>query len=150
MAVEQFHAETILQEGVKVLVRSRSHAFYTDEEPRFGGKDEGINPLESLLGSLGACLSVVARLSAPNFNVELEGFRIEIEGDIDFEGFQGNPNVRPGFSDIRFTFHVDTPSDAKDVEKLIQHVEAVCPVKDTITNPVNVVLNAVNIQRSAA
>lgn len=46
-----------------------------------------MNPVEALLASLGACQSIVARVYASKFEVELEDFRVDVEGDLDLDGF---------------------------------------------------------------
>jgi uncharacterized OsmC-like protein len=40
-------------------------------------------------------------------------------------------NVRPGFLEIRYYIDIDSPSTPEKVQALIEHVERVCPVKDT-------------------
>ena len=106
-----------------------------------------MNPVEVLLASLGACQSIVARIYAPKFGVELQDFRVEVEGDIDLDGFANKSSVRPGYSDIRYTFHIQTPSPKEKVEEFVQFLESKCPVGDTIANPVNLKLQSIIIEK---
>ncbi|RKN65445.1 OsmC family protein [Paenibacillus ginsengarvi] len=146
MAVETFKATAHLQEGVVVKVQSRNFELTIDEPKSLGGTDTGMNPVEAVLGALGACQSIVARVYARKFNVRLDGFWVELEGDIDLDGFFNKSDVRKGYSDIRYTFHIKTDSPREQVEQFIEFLERTCPVGDTIANPVNLKLNGIVIE----
>ncbi|WP_054026374.1 OsmC family protein [Bacillus sp. FJAT-28004] len=145
MAVQTFKASAHLQEGVKVITKSRHFELTIDEPKSLGGTDTGMNPVEALLASLGACQSIVARVYAPKFDVKLDDFSVEVEGDIDLDGFFNKSDVRPGYSDIRYTFRIKTDSPKEKVEEFVKFLESKCPVGDTIANPVNVKLESIII-----
>ncbi|WP_342414574.1 OsmC family protein [Paenibacillus sp. FSL R10-2782] len=144
--VQTFKATAHLKDGVKVVTNVRQFELVIDEPKNLGGTDTGMNPVEALLASLGACQSIVARVYAAKFNVELEDFRVDIEGDLDLDGFFNRSEIRPGYSDIRYTFYIKTNSSAEKVEQFVQFLESKCPVGDTIANPVNLKLNRVVIE----
>lgn len=143
MAIQQFSARVELQEGVKVSVKARQFELTIDEPKELGGTDEGMNPVEALLGSLGACQAIVARVYAQKFDVQLDALDIEVEGDIDLDGFFGKSDVRPGYSEIRYNFHIESPSPQENISQLVEHLQAHCPVGDSLANPVRLVLNKV-------
>lgn len=97
-----------------------------------------MNPVEMLLGALGACQSIVARVYSQKFGVELEDFRVELEGDLDTDGFLNKSDVRRGYSDIRYTYYIKSPSPEENIRALADFIAKTCPVDDTISNPVNV------------
>ena len=101
MAVEQVNVCAELQQGVAVKVQARQFELMLDEPKSLGGTDTGMNPVEALLGALGACQAIVARVYAAKFNVVLDGFNVKLEGDLDLDGFLGKSEVRPGYSAIR-------------------------------------------------
>ncbi|MFE6800002.1 OsmC family protein [Paenibacillus chitinolyticus] len=146
MATTTFKASAHLQEGVVVKVSSRNFEFTIDEPKSLGGTDTGMNPVEVLLGSLGACQSIVARVYAKKFNINLEDFRVEVEGDLDLDGFFKKTDVRPGYSDIRYTFYIKTDAPRERVEEFVKFLEETCPVGDTIANLVNLKLNGIVIE----
>lgn len=148
--VRTFKATAELQDEVKVLTKARQFELVIDEPQSLGGTDTGMNPVEALLASLGACQSIVARVYAPKFNVKLDGFRVEVEGDLDLDGFFDRADVRPGYSDIRYTFYVQTDSPQEHVEAFVQFLESKCPVGDTIASPVNLKLDRIVIENSSA
>ncbi|MEY9094323.1 putative OsmC-like protein [Paenibacillus sp. RC84] len=146
IATTTFKASAHLQEGVVVKVSSRNFEFTIDEPKSLGGTDTGMNPVEALLGSLGACQSIVARVYAKKFDINLEDFRVEVEGDLDLDGFFKKSDVRPGYSDIRYTFYIKTDAPRERVEEFIQFLEETCPVGDSIANLVNLKLNRIVIE----
>jgi len=109
-----------------------------DEPKSLGGTDTGLNPVEMVLTGLGGCLSICAGMFAKSCNVKLNNFYVDIEGDLDFRGFKGDKEVDPGFQDIRFTIHVDSDSPEENIKKLIELIEARCPVSDTLQRKMNV------------
>lgn len=139
-AVQTFKATAHLQDGVQVKTSSRHFELTIDEPKSLGGTDTGMNPVEVLLASLGACQSIVARVYAPKFGVKLDDFQVDVEGDLDLDGFFNKSDVRPGYSDIRYTFRIKTDSPKDKVEEFVQFLESKCPVGDTLANPVNLKL----------
>ncbi|MCP1310080.1 OsmC family protein [Paenibacillus tyrfis] len=145
-AVQTFKATAHLQDGVKVKARSRQFELTIDEPKSLGGTDTGMNPVEALLASLGACQSIVARVYAPKFGVKLDDFQVDVEGDLDLDGFFNRSEVRPGYSEIRYTFRIKTDSPKDKVDEFIRFIESKCPVGDTIANPVSLKLNSIVIE----
>ncbi|WP_240417368.1 OsmC family protein [Paenibacillus periandrae] len=146
MPITTFKATAHLQEGVVVKVRSRDFEFTIDEPKSLGGTDTGMNPVEAVLGALGACQSIVARVYAKKFNIRLDDFWVEVEGDLDLDGFFKKSDVRPGYSDIRYNFHIKTDAPKEQVEEFVQFLEQTCPVGDTLANQVNLKLNGIIIE----
>jgi len=145
-AIQTFKATAHLQDGVKVKTTARNFELIIDEPESLGGTDTGMNPVEALLASLGACQSIVARVYAPKFGVKLDDFRVDVEGELDLDGFFNKSDVRPGYSDIRYTFTIKTDSPKEKVEEFVRFLESKCPVGDTIANPVNVKLVRIVIE----
>ncbi|MGJ9458435.1 OsmC family protein [Oceanobacillus sp. CF4.6] len=146
MAITTVSAKTVLKENVLVEAEARGHKVIVDEPKNLGGTDQGMNPVELLLSSLGACQSIVARTYAEKFEVDLQNFWVELEGDIDLDGFFGKSDVRPGFSDIRYTFHIETNAPEEKIQAYKEFIEAHCPVGDTIANQVNLSSSKVVIE----
>ncbi|WP_054956320.1 OsmC family protein [Paenibacillus dakarensis] len=146
MPVETFKATAHLQKGMVVKARSRNFEVTIDEPKNLGGTDEGMNPVELVLCALGACQAIVARVYARQFDVNLEDFWVETEGNLDTDGFMNKSDVRRGYSDIRYNIHIKTDAPRERVEEFVAFIERTCPVGDTIQNPVNVKLNEIIIE----
>ncbi|RAV22575.1 OsmC family protein [Paenibacillus contaminans] len=147
MPVETFKATAHLQKGLVVKASSRNFEMMIDEPKSLGGTDTAMNPVEAVLCALGSCQSIVARAYAKKFNINLEDFWVEVEGDLDTDGFFNKSDVRRGYSDIRYTFHIKTDAAREQVEEFIEFLERTCPVGDTIANPVNLKLNGIIIEK---
>jgi putative redox protein len=68
-----------LGEGTLVRLQSRGHMWNADEPAELRGTDQGPNPYELLLGSLGACTALTLRFYAHHKGLALESVRIEFE-----------------------------------------------------------------------
>ncbi|AGK55877.1 OsmC family protein [Bacillus sp. 1NLA3E] len=141
-----FKATAHLQDGVQVKVRSRNFEITIDEPKELGGTDTGMNPVELALSALGACQAIVARVYAKKFKINLEKLWIEVEGELNTDGFLNLSDVRPGYSDIRYNIHIETDAPRDRVEEFVTFVESKCPIGDTLANPVNVKRNEIIIK----
>ncbi|MGE7111879.1 OsmC family protein [Lysinibacillus sp. NPDC047702] len=150
MTVTTFKASTYLKDKVLVEANVRGHKIIIDEPKELGGDDQGANPVELVLSALGACQSIVARIYANKLNIDLKNFWVELEGDLDIDGFLGKSDVRPGFLTIRYTFHIETSASEEKVEEFKKIIEAHCPVGDTIANTVNLVSAGIVIENTIA
>lgn len=121
---------------VAVEAKARNFTLRIDEPLESGGEDTGMNPVEMLLCSLGACQLVAASVFARQMKIELDDISIEVEGDMDSAGMMGYTGFRPGYEAIRFVFHVKTDAPPARVQALIDLVEQRCPVGDSLKNGV--------------
>lgn len=137
MPIKTFQASSELKENYFVESTARQHRVFVDEPDSLGGTDKAMNPVELLLSALGSCHSVVARTYAERFDVDLINFKVELEGDIDLDGFFDKTDVRPGFSDIRACYFIHTNASEEKVEAFVKFLESHCPLVDTIENTVN-------------
>lgn len=146
MPMTTFKAAAHLQKGVQVKAKSRNFEITIDEPKELGGTDTGMNPVELTLAALGACQAIVARVYARKFKIEFDDLWIDVEGDLDTDGFMNKSDVRRGYSDIRFNVHIATDAPREKVEEFVAFIEKTCPVGDTIANPVNLKLNEIILE----
>jgi len=133
LAKEVFKAKVNWKSGLACEADARGFKITMDEPPELGGTNTAMNPVELLLSALGGCITICAAAFAPAYRVNLIDFSVELEGDLDPDGFMGkNPNVRTGFSDIRFKIHIKTDSPQGNVARLVEAIKKVCPVSDTL------------------
>lgn len=136
-----YKATAKLEEGVQVKVKARNFEVTIDEPENLGGTDTGMNPVELLLGALGACQAIIARMFASKFDIKFNDFRVELEGDIG--DLTGEPGEKTGYEEIRYNIHIDTDAPAEKVEAFIAFVEETCPVGDTIASATPMKLNKI-------
>ncbi len=128
-----------LPQGLQVETESRGFKIIMDEPEDLGGTNVSLNPVEALLCTLGACQTIVAFAFAQANDIQLDGFHVELEGDLDPDGFLGLADVRNGFQEIRFNMHFKTNEPIEKIEKYADFIEETCPVGDCIENGVDLV-----------
>ena len=135
MAVVTFKATSKLMSGLQVDNYVRDFKIRMDEPQNLGGTDTGMNPVEALLAALGSCVTIVAAAFAKAHNIDLQNFWVELEGDLDPDGFlKGKPGVRNGFQEVRLTPHIQSSSSPEDIEEFMEFVKSRCPVSDVMIN----------------
>lgn len=135
MALVTFKAESRLTNGLSVESTAGKFSVLMDEPETLRGTDTGMNPVEMLLCSLGACQCITARLFAKARKIEFEDLRVELEGDLDTDGFlRGEVGVRPGLREIRYRMHIKTGAPADQVEQFATFIKGRCPVSDVFVN----------------
>lgn len=147
MAVVTFKATSRkLPEGLAVESNVRGFKMVLDEPEDLGGTNKGMNPVEALLCALGSCQSIVAAVFAEQQGINLQEFWVELEGDLDTDGFMGLSDVRPGFLEVRFKMHIKSDSPEDKVKEFAKFIEKRCPVGDTLANGVKLVSSGVVIE----
>ncbi|MGD9910738.1 MAG: OsmC family protein [Candidatus Izemoplasmatales bacterium] len=124
---------TKLSDGMQVETKARQFTALLDEPAELGGTDVAMNPVEALLAALGGCQAIVAAAFAESQGVTFEKVFVELEGDIDLDGFMGLADVRKGFQEIRFSIHFKSEEPKEKLEKFVEFIEKTCPVGDTLT-----------------
>jgi len=140
MPTVTFKATSKLVEGLQVDSTANGFSVRMDEPPSLGGTNTGMNPVEALLTALGSCLTIVASAFAKSEGIDLQEFWVELEGDLNPEGFlKGKPGVRNGFEEIRFTPHFKSNSSPEEIEKFVEFIKSRCPVSDNLVYGTRVV-----------
>lgn len=134
MAIVTFNAQMNWSgQGLFCEGGARQFRVSVDEPKELGGSDMAMNPVELVLCALGGCMAICASAFARSCGVDLRGFRVDLSGDLDPDGFTGKrPDVRKGYQEIRYKMHVDSPSHPENVKKLVDLIEERCPVSDTL------------------
>ncbi|MGS0972738.1 MAG: OsmC family protein [Candidatus Izemoplasmataceae bacterium] len=137
---------TKLPEGLRVETESRNFKISIDEPKSLGGENKSMSPVEVLLCALGGCQAIVASAFAEAHDVKFDDFHVEIEGDIDLDGFMGKSLVRPGFQEIRYTMHFKRSEPREKILRFVEFMEKTCPVGDSIENEVKLVNSGVILE----
>jgi uncharacterized OsmC-like protein len=108
---------------------------HADEPPVLLGKDEGANPVEFVLAGLSGCMTTTLAYHSASRGLNIESIESEFEGDIDLQGLLDlDPNMRPGYREIRVKFRVKGDADEATIQELLRK----SPVYDTLANPVKI------------
>ncbi|MDD4569611.1 MAG: OsmC family protein [Tepidanaerobacteraceae bacterium] len=137
MALIKTYSATAKKIGeLSVETEARGFKIIVDEPVEKGGTNKGMNPVELLLCSLGACQTMAVSIFAEQLKINIEEIWMEIEGDLDSYGFMGYGNARSGYQNIRYHMHIKSDAPEEKINELIELVEKRCPVADSIKNGV--------------
>ena len=137
------HSRTSIQSfygaGQEDTSRSRPIILDGDEPPVLLGENAGANAVEAILHALASCLAVGFIYNAAAQGIQVESMSIDLEGDLDLRAFLGlSKEVRPGYEEIRLTYHVKCDASREKVEELCDYVQKTSPALDILRNPVPV------------
>ncbi len=132
--VSTLKVSTEIREGFKTDVKC-SHPFVIDQPKQGGGTDQGPNPLEIFLSSLGACVCAIGRIIANQKRLDIKGINVDIEGDINKAFLLGTTKEgRAGFEEIRAKVNIDADMTEQEKQNLIAEIAKRCPVADNMAN----------------
>jgi len=141
--LEGGHSRTTIQSfygaGQEDSTRSKPFVMEGDEPPVLMGENRAPNAVESVLHALASCISVGFIYNASAQDIKVEELEMKMEGDIDLHGFLGlSDQVRPGYENIRLTYHVKADAPEEKLTELCDYVQKTSPVLDMLKNPVPV------------
>ncbi len=134
----RFTAATHLVEGFRTEATVRQFSFPVDEPPSLGGTDAGPNPIELVLAALGTCQEIVYATFARVLNIPIDGVSVQTSGDLDPRGFFGVADVPAGLQAVQFDVQIASAAAPAEIARLIETVNAHCPVLDTLQRPIPV------------
>ncbi len=124
--------EASIGKGFKTDVAC-SHPFVIDQPKMAGGTDEGPNPLEFFLASLGGCVCAIGRIIANQKRLPVNGIKVKVEGDIDKNFLLGQTTEgRAGFTEIRVEADIDADMTLEEKQEYLKTISSRCPVADNI------------------
>lgn len=101
-------------------IRMGKHIITADEPEAIGGNDNGPNPYDLLLASLGACISITLRMYALRKNIPLKTMHIRLDHQkVDDEDL------------IHSTVYVEGDLTSSQKEELLKIAEK-CPIHKTL------------------
>jgi uncharacterized OsmC-like protein len=126
----------------ETIHRDKIHIIEGDEPALLLGSDQAANATEALFHALGACLNASFIYHATDQGVHVESLEIDLEGNIDINGFLGlKEDIHNGFESIDVTFHVKSDAPREKIEELCEYAQKRSPVFDSVTNPVKVTVS---------
>jgi uncharacterized OsmC-like protein len=131
--------------GFQSQANIRDFQIKMDEPPPLGGSNTAPNMVEVVLGAYGCCLTTGYVMNAGLQGIKLEGVEIELEGDLDLQGFFGlSSEVSPGYSGIRVNVHLSAPeATPEQLQALHDKVVQTSPVGAILARPVPTQTNLV-------
>uniref|UniRef100_E6XJ41 OsmC family protein n=1 Tax=Shewanella putrefaciens (strain 200) TaxID=399804 RepID=E6XJ41_SHEP2 len=124
---------THMASGWKVTAQVREHLLVIDQP---SATNEGANPLETFLFSLGGCISAIAKMVARERHIELRQFDVNVRALMNSAGLLGQPSEDPvGFKDITINASIDADLSEDQKREFLDIVCNRCPVHDNLLRP---------------
>ena len=131
-------AKTIIKlgrEGYRTSIHTRNHVVHADEPVEDGGTGTAPTPTEILMGALGSCMAITARMYAERKGWSLEGVEIALDmqryNGKDYPAYQGDAAF---VHEVREQIVFRGPLTDEQRERLLEIVNR-CPVHRVIENP---------------
>ena len=127
---------TIADEAVACRVATHAGVTVAGLHPATGGDGSQACSADMMMEALVSCAGVTLKAVATAMRIELRQARVIAEGTWDARGTLAVDRDAPiGLTDIDLTFHIDSPADAKKLEKLVDLTERYCVVWQTLAHP---------------
>lgn len=120
------------------------HSLVIDRSPADGGQGMGFSGGQLLLLAIGGCYANDIFREADKREIEILGIRVVVECD-----WEGDP---PCAQRVRFSTRVEANADEEEIMDLIQHVDEIAEVHNTLRHGVDIELaeaEAVSVQVEA-
>lgn len=109
-----------------------------DHPPELLGHDTGPTAVETLLAALGACMAGSFAAQATMKGIKIDDLEIDLQGDIDLNGFFGLTSISPGLSNVKLSFRVTSDADSRALQEILTSAQSHSPVFESVTKPVEI------------
>lgn len=135
-----WRAKTEWKHGFQSQATIRNFTIPMDEPALLGGSDTAPNMVEMVLAAYGCCLTTGYVMNAALRGISLEGIEIELEGDLDLNGFfRLSDKTWPGYTDVRAIVHLKAPTaTSEQLQDLHTSVTQTSPVGCILERPVRI------------
>ncbi|MBP3191870.1 OsmC family protein [Natronogracilivirga saccharolytica] len=130
-----------LFDGTTCEVEHKHWKFKVDIGTGEGGNDAGPGPGILERGALGSCLAIAYSQIAAVLEVPIDNIEVHVESDLDARGMLGIDDRPPGFIELRYNVHIESPADEADVQKVIDKADRHSPVLDDFKRAIPVKRN---------
>lgn len=116
-------------EGHKFEAESRRHKIIIDQPKEKGGSDEGFNPLEVFLASVGSCAAFYAKMYCQNAGIDAANLEVNVSSSL-----TADKPLR--FQDIEVKLNLGR--DIAERKNALLSFAANCPVHNTVKAAANI------------
>ncbi len=137
-------ATTRLTTGYRTKINARTHEWHSDVPAADGGTDQDPTPEEMLLGALGSCMTMTAKMYADRKKWPLENIEVALEMErINAKDYPGYVGEAQFVHEIREQVTLQGPLTDEQKARIMEIITR-CPVRRVVTNPVFFVEELVN------
>ena len=124
---------TRVVDGLQCEIKEGDWELKTDMPIQVGGN--GSAPTGGVLGraALGSCLASGYMMWASKLNIQIDNLEIRIEADYDDGGLFATSVAPPGYSEIRYHVHIESPLSAEEIETFLDKADKHSPYLDVFS-----------------
>lgn len=130
--------------GTTCEVEHKHWKFKVDIGTGEGGNDAGPGPGILERGALGSCLAIAYSQMAAVSGIPVNNIEVNVESDLDARGMLGIDDRPPGFTELRYNVHIESPAEETEIRQMIDKADRHSPVLDDFQRAIPVKRN-VNI-----
>ncbi|MFX1327320.1 MAG: OsmC family protein [Promethearchaeota archaeon] len=120
-------------DNLHVKAKVNNFEIESDGPKDLGGFGKIPGPMPMLLASIANCLEITALLYLSYSNININSIKVKVEANYDKRSAL-NPTRKPfpGFYDLTTTWYLNTEENFKKVERILNKIEQICPVKGSL------------------
>ncbi|MBD3255822.1 MAG: hypothetical protein GF383_12065 [Candidatus Lokiarchaeota archaeon] len=131
--IEEVVAVSEQVENLKVIANVNGFIVECDEPRAVGGTDQAARPVDLFLAAIANCLEIGALVYLSFSNLKVESIKTHLSAKFDKRALEASKDAPlPGFYDFKLRWIVKTEEPPRKIEKVLQKVEASCPVMSTL------------------
>jgi uncharacterized OsmC-like protein len=150
IALHTGHTHVRLKPGLECEVTEGPWRLTVGMGEKSGGTNAGPSPGVLGRGALGSCLALGYAMWAARLDVAIDALEVDVEADYDSRGELGvDEDVSPGYTHVRYTVRVSSPSPEADVRRVLDLADRFSPYRDVFSRA-NKISREVRISPSKA
>lgn len=119
MGLETDRTTSVLEDGLKCIVKQGDHSAAIDMGEVMGGEGAGPSPGFFGRAALSSCIAIGLKMTAARAGIQLDKINVDVEMDWDNRGIFGIEDVSAGPSGIRVMIDVDSAESEDAVRALL-------------------------------
>ena len=127
-----------IRDGMTCEIQEGDWKLTADMSEKNGGNNEGPTPGTFGRAAFGSCLAITYIMYASRTDIPIENLEVEVQVDYDARGMYGFEDVRPGYSEVRYTVKVQSPASEEELMKLLDKADKHSSYLDLIANETQV------------
>jgi uncharacterized OsmC-like protein len=127
-----------VKDGTTCEIREGDWTLVADMSEKNGGNNAGPTPGTFGRAAFGSCLAITYIMYASKMNIPIDDLEVEVQVDYDAKGMYGFENVRPGYTEVRYTVKVKSPAAEEELLKLLDIADKHSSYLDLFANETKV------------
>lgn len=126
-----------IKNGLTCEIQEGDWKFTADMPESVGGNAQGPTPGVYGRAALGGCLAIGYMMKAATMNIPINMLEVEVQADYDDGALLGTADVRPGYSEVRYSITIESDAAEEDILRMLDDADQHSPYLDVFSNPQN-------------